>query len=44
MGRPWRTIHIDRKTESLWQQDDAVCLVGSEGRGLTRAVKTRENG
>jgi len=30
-----RTIHIDRKTESLWQEDDALCadalLVGPEG-------------
>jgi len=31
MGRPRRTIHIDRKTESLWQEDDALCLVGPEG-------------
>ena len=23
-GRPWRIIHIDRKTESLWQEDDAL--------------------
>ena len=29
MGRPRRTIHIDRKTESLWQEDDAFCLVGT---------------
>ena len=29
-----RTIHIDRKTESLWQEDDALCLVGPEGCGL----------
>ena len=29
-----RTIHIDRKTESLWQEDDALCLVGLEGCGL----------
>jgi len=31
MGRP---IHIDRKTESLWQEDDALCLVGPEGCSL----------
>ena len=30
MGRPKRTIHIDRKTESLWQKDDVQCLVGPE--------------
>ena len=24
MGRPRHTIHIDRKTESLWQEDDAL--------------------
>jgi len=30
MGRPRRTIHIDRKTESLWQEDDALCLMGPE--------------
>jgi len=23
-----RTIHIDRKTESLWQEDDALCAFG----------------
>ena len=23
-----RSIHIDRKTESLWQRDDDLCLVG----------------
>jgi len=34
MGRPRRTIHIDRKTESLWQEDDALCLVEPEGYGL----------
>ena len=31
MGKP---IHIDRKTESLWQEDDALCLVGPEECGL----------
>ena len=35
MGRPRRTIHIDRKTESFRQKDDALCLV--------RAVKARLN-
>ena len=34
MGRPRRTIYIDRNTESLWQKDDALCLVGPEGRDL----------
>jgi len=29
-----RTIHIDRKTESLWQEDDALCLVRPEECGL----------
>jgi len=28
MDRPRRIIHIDRKTESLWQEDDTLCLVG----------------
>ena len=28
MGRPRRTIYIDRKTESLWQEDDGLCLMG----------------
>ena len=31
MGKPSRTIHIDRTTESLCQKDDALCLVGSGG-------------
>ena len=31
MSRPRRTIHIDRKTKSLWQQDDALYLVGPKG-------------
>ena len=30
MGRLRYIIHIDRKTESLWQEDDALCLVGPE--------------
>ena len=34
MSRPRRTIHIDRKIESLWQEDDALCLVGLEECGL----------
>ena len=34
IGRPRRTIYIDYKTESLWQEDDALCLVGPEGGGL----------
>ena len=34
MGGPRRTIYIDHKTESLWQKDDALCLVGPEVRGL----------
>ena len=33
MGRLMCT-HIDRQTESLWQNGDALCLVGLEGRGL----------
>ena len=44
MGRPRRTIHIDHKTESLWQKNDALCLVGPEGRVLLWAVKTWRNG
>ena len=31
MDRPRRTLCIDRKTESLWQEDDALCLVGQKG-------------
>jgi len=30
MDRPRRTICIDRKTESLWQEDDVLCLVGQK--------------
>jgi len=44
MGRPRRTIHIDRKTESLWQKDDALCLVGPEGCGLLGAIEAWRNG
>ena len=28
MGRLRRTIHIDRKTESLWQKDDGWSVLG----------------
>jgi len=42
MGRPRRTSHIDRKTESLWQEDDALCLVGPERCGL-RAIEAWRN-
>ena len=28
MDKPKRIIHIARKTESLWQKNDALCLVG----------------
>ena len=34
MGRPRRTIHIDRETESLWYKEDVLCLVKSEERCL----------
>ena len=34
MGKLRRTIHIDRKTESFWQKEDAPCLVEPEGRGV----------
>ena len=44
MGRPRRVIHIDCKTESLWQKDDALCLVGPYGRVILRAVNTCGNG
>ena len=37
MDRPRRTIHIDRKTESLWQKDDALRLVGPEERDLLKS-------
>ena len=32
-GRPSRTIHIDRKTESRWQKCNVLCLMGPEERG-----------
>ena len=41
MGRP---IHIDRKTESLWQEDDALCLVGPEGCSLLWVIEAWQNG
>ena len=44
MGRPRSTIHIDLKTESLWQKDDALCLVGPEWHTLLWTVKTWRNG
>ena len=44
MGKPRRTIHIDRKTESLWQEDDALCLVGPEGCGLLWVIEAWRNG
>ena len=38
MDKLRRTIHVDRKIESLWQEDDALCadalLVGPEGCDL----------
>ena len=34
MGKPRRTIHIDRKTESLWQEDDALCDVWRDYKGV----------
>jgi len=40
MGRSRRTIHIDRKTESLWQEDDALCLVAPEGYELLKPGET----
>ena len=41
MGRSRRTIHIDRKTESFWQKDDPLCLVGPEGYyKLSKSVET----
>ena len=43
MGRLRRTIHIDRKTELIWQNDDALCLEGSEGRSQLWAVKTESD-
>jgi len=42
MGRSRRIIHIDSKTESLWQEDDALCLVGSEGCGYYELLKPGE--
>ena len=30
IGIPRRTIHIDRRTESLWQKNDALCYVWTE--------------
>ena len=43
MSRPRRTIHIDRKTDSLWQKDNAVCLVGPEECGLLWAIEAWRN-
>ena len=34
MDSPRRTIHIDRKTESLYQKDDTLYLVEPEGHNL----------
>ena len=33
-GRPRGTIHIYLKTESIWQKDHVLCLVGPEARCL----------
>ena len=38
-----RTTDIDYKTTSLWTEDDALRLVGSEGCDLLWAVKTWRN-
>ena len=43
MGIPRTTIHIDRKTESLRKEDNAVHLVGSEGCGVPWTSETRWN-
>ena len=42
MNWPRRTIHTDRKTESLWQKDDALSLMKPEGRGLLWCAKLWE--
>jgi len=44
MSRPRRTIHIDRKTESLWQEDYALCLVEPEEYGLLWAIVAWQKG
>ena len=40
MGRPKRTVHIDRTTESPWQKDDALCLVRSVHYELLKPGET----
>ena len=47
MSKLRRTIHIDRKTESLWQKYDVLCLVGPGGHWprtwiVLRFVRKRE--
>ena len=42
MDRPRRTIHIDRKTESLWQKEDASCLMGPRGVVCYEVLKPSE--
>ena len=42
MDRPRPSIHIDRKTESLCQKYDALCLAGPEGRGVFELLKPGE--
>ena len=34
---------LSTSTESLWQEDDALCLVGPEGCGLLWAIETWRN-
>ena len=41
-GKSARTIHIDRKTESLWQKDDALCLAGPGGEVYYKLLKPGE--
>ena len=42
VGRPRRTIHINHKTESLWQKDDAVSLVEPERGVYCELLKHRQ--
>ena len=42
MDRPRRIIHIDPKTESLRQKDDALCLEEPEGMVCYELLKLGE--
>jgi len=43
MGNARTTINIECKTGSLWEIDNAVCVVRSAGSSVLRASQTRGN-